>query len=50
MFVLASAYYMTENFSKAIEQYDRIVSRTKDQNIREKALFNKDTIQGMFYE
>jgi tetratricopeptide (TPR) repeat protein len=50
MFVLASAYYMTENFSKAIEQYDRIVSRTKDQNIREKALFNKDSIQGMFYE
>jgi tetratricopeptide (TPR) repeat protein len=50
MFVLASAYYMTENFSKAIEQYDRIVLRTKDQKIREKALFNKDIIQGMFYE
>jgi len=50
MFVLARAYYMTENFSKAIEQYDRIVSRTKDQKIREEALFNKDTIQGMFYE
>jgi len=49
MFVLASAYYMTENFSKAIEQYDKIISRTKDQKIREEALFNKDTIQGMLY-
>jgi len=50
MFVLARAYYMTENFSKAVEQYDRIVSRTKDQKIKEEALINKDTIQGMLYE
>jgi len=50
MFVLASAYYMTENFSKAIEQYDKIISRTKDKNIKEDAMINKDIIQGMLYE
>ena len=50
MFVLARAYYVTENFSRAIELYDRIVDRTKDKNIREEALNNKDIIMGMMYE
>jgi len=50
MFVLARAYYMTENFTKAVEQYDRIISRTKDQKIREEALINRDIIQGRLYE
>ncbi|MDR2596203.1 MAG: tetratricopeptide repeat protein [Treponema sp.] len=50
MFVLARAYYMTENFIKAVEQYDRIISRTKDQKIREEALINRDIIQGRLYE
>jgi tetratricopeptide (TPR) repeat protein len=50
MFVLASAYYMTENFSKAVEQYDKIISRTKNQKIKEEALYNRDIIQGKLYE
>ena len=49
MFVLASAYYLTENFSKAIEQYDKIISRTKDKKIKEQAQINRDVIQGMIY-
>jgi tetratricopeptide (TPR) repeat protein len=49
MFVLASAYYMTENFSRAIEQYDKIISRTKDKKIKEQAQINRDVIQGMIY-
>jgi len=30
MFVLARAYYSTENYSGAVELYDKIISRTKD--------------------
>jgi tetratricopeptide (TPR) repeat protein len=50
MFVLARAHFMLRNFSHAIELYDRIVSRTRDQRIREEALMNRDIIQGMLYE
>jgi len=50
MFVLARAYYMTGNSSRAIELYDRIADRTKDKNIREEAMNNKYIIQGMLYE
>ncbi|WP_461246377.1 tetratricopeptide repeat protein [Treponema sp. R6D11] len=50
MFVLARAYYSTEKYSDAIDCYDRIINRTKDKNIKEEALKNKDIIQGMRYE
>jgi tetratricopeptide (TPR) repeat protein len=50
MFVLASAYYMTENFSKAVEQYDKIISCTKNQKIKEEASYNRDIIQEKLYE
>jgi len=50
MFVLARAYYSTENYSGAVELYDKIISRTKDKKIKEEALKNKDLIQGMIYE
>ncbi|MCL2758982.1 MAG: CDC27 family protein [Treponema sp.] len=50
MFVLARAYFMLENFHRAIELYDRIADRTKDKNIREEALNNRDIIQGIMYE
>jgi len=50
MFVLARAYYMTANNSKAIEVYDRIIMRTKDKQVREEASANRDYIQGRFYE
>ncbi|MCL2805362.1 MAG: tetratricopeptide repeat protein [Treponema sp.] len=50
MFVLARANFMLENYSRAIEIYDRIADRSKDKNIREEALNLKDVIQGMRYE
>ncbi|WP_461255685.1 tetratricopeptide repeat protein [Treponema sp. R80B11-R83G3] len=50
MFVLARAYYSTENYSGAVELYDKIISRTKDKKIKEEAQNNKDIIQGMIYE
>ena len=50
MFVLARAYFMTENFSQAIELYDRIISRTKDQKVKEEALRNIDIVRRMQYE
>jgi tetratricopeptide (TPR) repeat protein len=50
MFVLARAYYMNDNFTSAIEQYDRIIARTKDAKVKEEAAFNRDIIQGAIYE
>jgi len=50
MFVLARAYYTTGNYSDALDIYDRIIARTKDKNIKEGALRNKDIIQGIIYE
>ena len=44
MFVLARAYYMTENYSRAIELYDRIISRTKDPKVKAEAQNNKEII------
>ncbi|MCL2184676.1 MAG: tetratricopeptide repeat protein [Treponema sp.] len=50
MFVLARAYFMAKNYEKAIEIYERISNRSKDKNIKEEALINRDFIQGMRYE
>jgi tetratricopeptide (TPR) repeat protein len=50
MFVLARANFMLENFSQAVEIYDRIAARTKDQKIKDEALNNRETIQRMIYE
>jgi tetratricopeptide (TPR) repeat protein len=50
MFVLASAYYMTKNNTKAIEMYDRIITRTKNKEIKNRALENIDLIRGQSYE
>jgi tetratricopeptide (TPR) repeat protein len=50
MFILARAYFMTEKLNQAIEVYDRIISKTKDQKIRNEALNNIDTIQRLIYE
>lgn len=49
MFVLARAYYMIGNFRNAIELYETIISRTKDQNVRTEAENNIDIIQRMMY-
>jgi tetratricopeptide (TPR) repeat protein len=44
MFLLARAYYMTENFSRSLELYDRIIERTKDPKVKEQAQNNKEAI------
>jgi len=49
MFVLARAHVMTGSYQEAIDLYDRIISRTRDKKIREEALNNRDTIQGLLY-
>jgi tetratricopeptide (TPR) repeat protein len=49
MFVLARAYYMTGNNEGAVELYDRIISRTKDQKIKAEAQNNRDYIRGQMY-
>jgi len=50
MFVLARSYYMMRNFSSAIEVYERIVARTKDQKIKEEAFKNMDIVREAMYE
>jgi len=50
MFVLARAFYVTGDFNRAIDLYDRIADRTKDKKLKEDALINRDIIQGMLYE
>jgi len=50
MFVLASAYYLTGNSTRAIETYDRIITRTKNKEFRERALENIDLIRERYYE
>jgi tetratricopeptide (TPR) repeat protein len=46
MFVLARAYYMTQNYDRAIELYDRIIARSKDPKVKAEAQNNKDIIRG----
>ena len=50
MFVLARAHAMTGNYSMAVEQYDRIIAKTKDQNVKNEAVNNKNFIQDLQYE
>ncbi|GHV94127.1 hypothetical protein AGMMS50293_04470 [Spirochaetia bacterium] len=50
MFVLARAYYMTENYNGAVEMYDRIITRTKDPKVKNEAENNKDIIRSQMYE
>ncbi|MCL2410288.1 MAG: tetratricopeptide repeat protein [Treponema sp.] len=50
LFVLARAYFMTEDFAAAIEVYDRIIARTRDQNVMREAQNLRDTVMGIRYE
>jgi len=50
MFVLARAFYVTGEYYRAIDLYDRIADRTKDKKLRDDALNNRDIIQGILYE
>jgi len=47
MFVTARAYYMTENFDRAIELYDRIIARTKDPKVKAEAQNNIEVIRNL---
>jgi tetratricopeptide (TPR) repeat protein len=49
MFVLARAYAMTQKYDRAIDLYDRIIARTKDQKIKTEAQNNKETIRNLIY-
>jgi tetratricopeptide (TPR) repeat protein len=49
MFVLARAHFMMENYRQAVEIYDRIISRTKDKEVKEEAAINRDIIMGLMY-
>ena len=49
MFVLARAYFMTENYDNAIELYERIISKTKDAKVKEEAENNRETIRNLIY-
>jgi len=50
MFVLARAYFMMRKYSSAIETYERIVASTKNNNIKEEAFKNMDTVREKMYE
>jgi tetratricopeptide (TPR) repeat protein len=47
MFVLARACFMTENNNRAIELYERIISRSKDPKVKTEAQNNIDFIRNM---
>jgi len=50
MFVLARAYYMTRNFRRSAEIYDRIIDRSRNQEEKQNAMINKDEALRMMYE
>ena len=49
MFVLARAYYMTENFDRAIDLYDTIISKSKDPKVKQEAQNNIELIRSLIY-
>jgi tetratricopeptide (TPR) repeat protein len=48
--VLARAYYMMEHYSRAVETYETIISKTKNKDIQMEALNNIDIIQRRLYD
>jgi tetratricopeptide (TPR) repeat protein len=46
MFALARSYYMTDNYEKAVDLYDRIIVSTKDADKKDEARNNRDYIMG----
>ncbi|MDR1507158.1 MAG: tetratricopeptide repeat protein [Treponema sp.] len=49
MFLLARAYYMTENYEAAVGLYDRIISVTKDPEKKAQAGANKQQVMDRWY-
>lgn len=50
MFVLARAYFMIGEHRQAIELYDRIAARTRNNREREGALINREIVSRMMHE
>ena len=50
LFVLARAYFMIDDLPKTVEIYNRIISNTRDQNVRREAQNLRDMVQGLRYE
>jgi len=48
--VLARANFMLGNLREAVELYDRIAARTRDQKMKEEALENREFIMRLIYE
>jgi len=44
MFILARAHFMTESFDRALELYERIMTRTRDENVRRQAQINRELV------
>ncbi|GHV85704.1 hypothetical protein AGMMS50230_13120 [Spirochaetia bacterium] len=49
MFILAAAYYMTENFQASADLYDRISSVSKNKDVRAQAELNKQQVMDVWY-
>jgi tetratricopeptide (TPR) repeat protein len=49
MFVLARAYFMTEQYGSAIDMYDRIIPAAKDAARKKEAENNKETVLKVMY-
>jgi len=47
MFVTARAYYMTENYGRAVELYERIIEKSKDPKVKAEARNNIDIIRDL---
>ena len=49
MFVLARALYMTEQYRRAVDLYDRIITTTRDPQVRNEAQNNREMIMDRIY-
>jgi tetratricopeptide (TPR) repeat protein len=49
MFVLAAAYYMTEQYQASVDLYDRILGITRDAQVKEQAELNKQQALDAWY-
>lgn len=49
MFVLAAALYMTEDYEASVNMYDKIISTTKNKNIKAQAETNRQQVMDRWY-
>lgn len=49
MFLLAAAYYTTEQYEGAVALYDRILDLSKDENVKAQAEINKQQVMDAWY-